>query len=58
MTMKNCINYFQLDAKQEAAFNISYSSFMLSYLVDSTIVIFGDDKRKTRARQALIEKED
>ncbi len=56
MAMKSCINHFQLDAKQEAAFNIICSSFMLSYLDDPTITQFGNVDDQKKARQALLEK--
>ena len=48
--MKSCVNHFNLDAKQEAAFNIICSSFMLAHLDDSKSI---PEDQKVIAKEVL-----
>jgi hypothetical protein len=43
LSMKSCIQQFNFDPKQAAAFNVFCSSFMLAFLNDPTIAKFGTD---------------
>jgi len=54
--MKNCIQYFNLDPKQAAAFSVVCSSFMLTYLNDPTIAKYGSQAEKENATRFLFVK--
>ena len=56
LLMKNCIQYFNLDPKQTAAFTVICSSFMLTYLNDPTISKYGSQVEKENATRILFEK--
>ena len=56
LPMKNCIQYFNLDPKQAAAFTVICSSFMLTYLNDPTIAKYGSQVEKENATRILLEK--
>jgi hypothetical protein len=54
--MKSCIQYYNLDTKQTAAFNVICSSFMLPFLNDPTVTKFGSNKERENATKLLLEK--
>ena len=56
LSMKSCIQQFNLDPKQAAAFNVICSSFMLAFLNDPTITKFGTDIEKQQATKILMER--
>jgi hypothetical protein len=56
LSMKSCIQQFNLDPKQAAAFNVICSSFMLTFLNDPTITKFGTDIEKEKATRILMER--
>jgi hypothetical protein len=56
ISRKSCIHHFKLDPKQEAAFNVICSSFMLGFLNDPTISKFGSNLDKEQATNILLQK--
>jgi hypothetical protein len=56
LSMKSCLQQFNLDPKQAAAFNDICSSFMLAFLNDPTITKFGTDTEKEKATRILMER--
>jgi len=56
MSMKSCIQYYNLDTKQTAAVNIICSSFMLPFLNDPTVTKFGSYAERENATKILLEK--
>jgi len=55
LSMKSCIQQLNLDPKQAAAFNVICSSFMLTFLNDTTITKFWTDIEK-KATRILMER--
>ncbi len=53
LSMQRCVKHFNLDAKQEAAFNIICSSFMLARLDESENI---SEDQKLFAKEVLLKK--
>jgi hypothetical protein len=53
LSMQSCVKHFNLDAKQEAAFNIICSSFMLAQLDESENI---PEDQKLFAKEVLLKK--
>ncbi len=56
LSMKCCIQHFNLDPKQAAAFNVICSSFTLSFSNDPTITKIGTDIEKENATRIFLGK--